>query len=825
MLQDLRFALRSAFRNPGFMAVVVGSLALGIGANTTIFTVVNALFLRPLPVGHSETLVAAFTSDAKNAGGAFFAGQLPTSMPNYRDYRDKTSSFAGLSAYTFANLNLGSGSEPQQVFGQAVTGNFFDVLEVKAAHGRTFLPEDDAKAGASPVVVLSDGLWQRRFGADADVVNRTILLNGRQFTVIGITPPEFKGLQTLGSTDLWVPMSMHNEVLPPFALQFFERRRYLGFNIVGRLKPGVTPGQAQSEVAALAKHLEQEYPVDNEKRTLKLQALTETTVPAAFRDNLVQSGGMLLAATGVVLLIACGNIASLFLARAAARRKEIAIRLSLGAPRWRLIRQLLTESTMLAMLGGLFGILVAYWGRDLLWSFRPPFLPVNAIDLSLDLRVLLFTLALAVATGLLFGLAPAIQASRADLVTAIKTSGEGVGNQRRFLNVSLNLRGLLVVGQVALSLVALIGAGLFLKSLQCAQAIDPGFRSQGLATMGVNIGAQGYTAERGMNFYRESLDRVRALPGVESASWSENIPMFGGAFARSVFPEGQEVSPGQRGIIVPVNGIWTGYFQTMGIPLQLGRDFTEADRDPNAPIVIVNETCAKLFWPGKDPLGRRFKFYGEDFYTTVVGVAKNGKYNFIGEEPQPYIYYPAQQKFIAGGTLVVRMNGDARAALAGMQQEVRRLDAALPLLNPQTMTDVIGANLWAARMGAMLLALFGVLAMALASVGIYGVMSYSVTRRTREIGIRMALGARSEDVSRMVLGEGMVLTALGMCCGIGVALALTRLVAKLLFGVSPTDVPTFAAITTLLAAVALVANYLPARRATHVDPLITLKYE
>jgi putative ABC transport system permease protein len=479
MIQDIRYAIRAAVRNPGFMLVVVGSLALGIGANTTIFTVVNAVFLRPVPVAHPETLVQAFTTDAKNSGG-LLANEMPTSWHNYKDYRDQIKAFDGLAAFTFPfATNLGSGTEPEQINGELVTGNFFDVLGVKAQTGRTFLPDEDKRDGAVPVVVLSDGLWKRRFGGDRNIVNQQVLLNGTSFTVVGVAPEGFLGLIALGAPDCYVPVAMHDRMLTGFSKQFFDTRRFLAWSIVGRLKQGVTLPQADAEMKTMARHLEQAFPNDNDQRGIKLQFLNDSTVPAAARSGLAASGGMLLAATGLVLLIACGNIASLLLARAQARRKEIAIRLSLGAPRWRLIRQLLTESAFLALLGGGLGILVAYWGRDILWSFRPPFLDANALDLSLDPRVLLFTLLLAIVTGVLFGLVPAIQASRADLVSAIKNQTETPGR----VNTWMNLRSALVVAQVALSLVALIGAGLFVRSLQSAQKIDPGFSTRDLAVM------------------------------------------------------------------------------------------------------------------------------------------------------------------------------------------------------------------------------------------------------------------------------------------------------------------------------------------------------
>jgi macrolide transport system ATP-binding/permease protein len=827
MLQDIKYALRAALRNPAFMVVVVGSLALGIGANTMIFTVVNAVFLRPVPVSHPETLVQAFTTDTRNGTGlgGGFGGEMPTSWPNFKDYRDQIKAFDGLAASRFVNMSLGVG-EPEQLAGQLVTGNYFDVLGVKAQVGRTFLPEEDKVDGAVPVVLLSNGLWKRRFGGDRTIVNHQILLNNTQFTVVGVMPEDFRGLTTLGATDCYVPIAMHGPMLTGMAKDFFESRRFLGYSIVGRLKPGVAKTQAEAEMQTLARSLEKAFPGDNEKRSIKLQMLNDSLLPAAARGGLAASGGMLLAATGLVLLIACGNIASLLLARAQSRRKEIAIRLSLGAPRWRLIRQLLTESTLLAVLGGLLGILVANWGRDLLWSFRPPFLAAGSLDLRLDPRVLLFTMALSVITGVLFGLAPAVQASRADLVSAIKNQAEPLSRLNGRVTKWLNLRSALVVTQVALSLIALIGAGLFVRSLRSAQQIDPGFSTRDLAVMGVDLDAQGYTKDRGWAFFRQSLERVRALPGVQSATWAETIPLgFGARIARTVAAEGQENQPGQRGIAVAIGGVWTGYLQTMGISLLQGRDFTDADRDGSHLAVIVNETMARRFWKGDSAIGKRFKFYRDDRFWQVIGVARDGKYNNIGEDPQPYIYYPVQQTYVGAMNVAVRTSGDSRAVLAAMQREVRAMDPALPILNPQTMTDMIDANLWAPRMEAMLLGLFGLLALVLATVGIYGVMSYSVTRRTREIGIRVALGAKTSDVLSMILQEGMMLTLAGVALGVVGSLAVTHYVASLLYGVSATDAPTFAGITLLLALVSLAANYLPARRATLVDPLVTLKYD
>jgi predicted permease len=819
MFQDIRFAIRSAMRNPALTSVIVISLALGIGANTTIFTLINAVFLRPLPVNDPARLAQVFTVMPKST--AFQS----VSLANYRDFRDNVREFSALAAYQFIGANLVGGTEPIGTGGQLVTGNYFQVLGVNAELGRTILPEEDATLGASPVMVMSAGLWKRAFGSDPGVVGRSVTLNGFKFTVIGVMPAAFKGLQTLGNVDFWVPLAMHEQLVTgETARTFYTARNSLVFQVVGRLQPDVTLERAREAMKAMAKRLEERYPVENEGRSVELFRLTESALGVGGRNDLVRSGGLLLAATGLVLLIACGNVASLLLARAMERRKEIAVRLAIGAPRWRLIRQLLAESGVLAVLGGSAGILLASFGRDLLWSFRPTGMRDDFLDLSLEPRVLWFTVALSLVTGIVFGLIPAIQGSRLDLVSAIKSQPETPSRGGRW-TLGLDLRDVLVTGQVAVSLVALIGAGLFLRSFQEAQRLNPGFRTEGLAVMYVNAGAQGYSPQRGMQFFRETVERVRQLPGVQAASWGEAIPQFSGqAVSRRLFPEGRELSQELRSLFVPFNGIWPGYFAAVGVPILKGRDFTDADREGSELVAIVNETTARMYWPGEDVIGKKFKHRLNPQPYTVVGVARDAKYGGLASATLPHLYYPALQYYTPAMALAVRTSGDPQAVLPAVRQVIRELDATMPMPQAFTMAEVLRGNLWTARLGAMLLAVFGLLALTLTTVGVYGVMGYSVTQRTHEIGIRMALGAAHAEVLRMVLRHGLKLTILGVGLGLAAAFGATRLIASLLF-VSPTDGLTFVAISALLAAVALLASLLPARRAARVDPLVALRRE
>ena len=816
--QDLRFGFRMLLKSRAFTAVAILSLALGIGANTTIFTLVNAVFLQPLPVKEPAQLISVFGTDEKNKGNLL--NFMPISYPNYVDYRDQNDVFSGLLAFGGVAMSLSGRGEPEQINGLIVSGNYFDVLGVKAARGRTFLPEEDRTPGTHPVIVISHGLWQRRFGGDPSLVGKTLTLNNQSFTVIGITPESFRGTFAIGAVDFWVPMMMHDQVLTGIFREWFNERRALLFGVVGRLKPGATMEQAQAAMQTVGRRLEQEYPKENEKRNVSLLPLLQSTINPNQRELFVRAGGLLTTIVGLVLLIACANVANLLLARATARRKEIAIRVALGAGRLRIVRQLLTESILLSVLGGALGLLLAYWGRDLLWSFRPPFFNQNALSLDLNGRVLGFTMLLSLLTGVIFGLVPALQSTRSDTVSELKEKSSQINQTRR----RFNLRSLLVVTQVALSLISLIGAGLFLCSLRNAQAINPGFETEKLLVISFDVGAQGYNETRGQEFYRQVQERVETIPGVRSAALATDQP-FGGGFMRSVFIEGQEQPPGGRGILTLVNTVGPKYFETLGTPVLRGRDFKQTDRE-NAPrVVIINEAMARRFWPNEDAVGKRFKFFGDDFLEEVIGIAKNSDVINLGEDPRPVAYLPLLQNYAAAVTLHVRTNGDPAAVLGTVRREVQALDPNLPLVAVATISEVLSQALYGPRMGATLLAIFGLLALVLAAVGIYGVLAYSVSQRTHEIGLRMALGAQTSDVLRLVLGQGMIPVIIGVGIGLVASFALTHLISQLLFGVTAVDPVTFSGTALLLAGVALLASYIPARRATKVDPMIALRHE
>jgi predicted permease len=817
-LQDLKYGARMLLKSPGFTAVAALSLAIGIGANTTIFTLINALLLSPIPVADPGSLVGLFTTDERNQQG--FNRFNGNSKPNFESYRDGSTTFTGMAAYGGIGLSLASGGEPEQIGGEIVSGSYFDLLGVKAALGRTFLPDEDRTPGTHPVVVLSHGLWTRRFGSDPAIINRPITLNGQGFTVVGVAPPGFRGINVLGGPELWVPFMMHPQVLSGFFLENFNDRRALLFNVFGRLKPGVSIDQAQAELTTIGGRLAREFPNENQGRNAALLPLSQAMLNPNIRQVFVLAGGLLMTVVGLVLLIACANVANLLLARASARRREIAIRLALGAGRGRLIRQLLTESVLLSLCGGAAGLLIAYWGRDLLLAVRPQqFLPA-AVDLPLDARVLGFTFGVSILTGLLFGLAPALQASRSDLATELKDRSAQPSGAGRF-----NLRGALVVAQVALSLVALIGAGLFLRSLRNTQRIDPGFETRNVVLAVFDLAAQGYDTTRGREFHRRVIEEVGRVPGVRSAALATNLPIAGGGIGRTVFPEGVDPTDRSAGVFVTVNTVGVGYFDTLDVAIRRGRAFEETDREGTPLVVVANEAMAQRFWPGQDAVGKRFKFFGFDQYCEIVGVAGNTKIFTLGEDPQMIAYMPLLQSYEPALVLHARTAGDATALMEGVRRTVQSLEPTMPITNVQTVADLIDASLWAPRMGAALLAIFALVALVLAAIGLYGVMAYAVSRRTQEFGVRMALGAGRREVLALVLRQAMTLVAGGLGLGLVVALAVTRLITAFLTGVSPTDPLTFASISVLLVAVALAAGYVPARRATRVDPMVALRYE
>ncbi|MCA1615766.1 MAG: ABC transporter permease, partial [Acidobacteria bacterium] len=679
--------------------------------------------------------------------------------------------------------------------------------------------EDDAPGDGQPAVVISHGMWRRRFGGDAAIVGSTLLLDGRAHTVVGVAGESFKGLG-LGepAPEFWTPTGTK----PAGEL---SRRGSRGYGIVGRLKAGVTTEAAQTELRAVFAHLARAYPETNlgtlerphEPRPVAV--VEHTLTGPQGRKGAWMISQLLLAVVGLVLLIACANVANLLLARASARRREIAIRLALGAGRWRLVRQLLTESTALALIGGALGLFIALWTSDLLPSFFPQE-ETAALDFSLDARVLLFTLLLSIVTGLLFGLVPALQSTRPDLIGALKddTAGASHGLSR------FGLRGALVVAQVAISLVLLVSAGLFLRSLRNALNFDPGFDSNNLLLTSLEVKGPGTTREQAQQFYDELLGSVRELPGVKAASLTHVVPLSGGGQRRGIIIEGYEPRPGED-TELNTNVVGPDFFQTMGIPLLAGRTFDGRDRKDAPAVVVVNEEFARRYYPGQDAVGKRLRTDSEGPFMEIVGVARTARYRNLREQPLPFVYIPFSQEHQRDMTLVVRTGGDPLDAVAGVRTAAQGVSKSVPLFNVTTMARHVGASIANDRMVAVLLGIFGGVALLLAVVGIYGVMSYAVARRTHEIGVRMALGAQRSDILNLVIRQGMAPVLVGGALGLAAAFALTRVMSGLLFGVSATDPGTFAGVALLLAGVALLACYIPARRAARVDPLLALRHE
>jgi predicted permease len=791
--------------------VAIASLALGIGANTTVVTMLNAMLLRSLPVREPARLAAIYTIDPRNAG------LLGCSYPNYLEYRDRNPVFSSLLLYAPLAMNLTGHGEAQLLMGAIVSGNYFSTLGVEPAVGRAFRPEEDMSPGANPVAIVSYSLWNRLYAADPRATSRTIRLNGHEFQIVGVAPPSFRGLNSLYSADVWVPLMMYPQVFPTPAL--VNQRRALYFSVVGRLKPGVSMAQAEAAMQAIGRDMERQWPKENQGYRLKLVSAGEAALATKTRKVVVNSGELLMIVSGLVLLIACVNVANLLLARAAERNKEIAVRLALGATRWRLIRQLLAESSVLALAGGLAGLLLARWARDVLWSLRPPMFNFAAFHLEFDTPVLAYTLGISVLAGLLFGLAPALRATRPDLAVDLKErSGRAAPRLGRW-----NLRSILVIEQVAFSLITLVAAALFIRSMRSASQIDPGFDAAHLATIAYNVADQGYSAARGGEFQRAMLDRVAALPSVDGVTLSKDAPLKAPG-ARTVFLRGQENTAAGQGRLTLTNVVWPGYFRTLRIGLERGHDFSKLDTPQSPRVAIVNEAAAAAFWPGEDALGKSLEFGGENLPVEVVGVVHNATYRDFFEPPPAMIYLSMAQYYFPYGTLYIHSRGKPEAALADARREVRKLDRNL-VLQDETVEATIRETLWAQRLSGQLLGVFGVLALVLSTIGIYGVVSYSVERRVREIGIRMALGATAADIQTMVLSEGIRLVAAGVIAGLAVSLGTSHMVKNMLLVVGPRDALTFVLVPSILTLVAVLACWLPARRATWVKPASALREE
>jgi putative ABC transport system permease protein len=809
---DVRYGARVLAKQPGFTLVAVLTLALGIGANTAIFSVVNALLLRPLPYPQPEQLVKVFRVQPDPT-----KGMLPSiwSYPRFELLRDHNQSFAAVASFNQSPYNLTGTDAPERLQMEMVSDGYFALLGVNTIVGRSFTAGDGGTAA-----LLGYGLWQRRFGGGPQVVGKTIELDKQAFTIVGVLPPGFRGQS--GTADVWLPM----RAAPKFVPTILAGPNDHWFQIIARLKDGVTLAQAQADMQRVSAQIEQKYPSPPDTRAGSAKVPVLAPLQAAkVEPALKTSFLLLLAAVGLVLLIACANVANLLLARALARRREFALRAALGASRSRLLRQLITESLMLALVGGALGVLLARWGVALLMNIRPSDTTefwtsyshtFNYFTINLDWRVLSFNFALALATGLLFGLLPALQSSFINVNQALK-EGAGSYGQRRS-----SVRSLLVVGEIAIALVLLGGAGLMINSLLRLQAVKLGFAPENLLTMTV------YERDAQSEFYEQLLARVQAVPGVEAASISRNAPLLG-RYARAVIDIEGRADVKQAG--VGFHNVSPDYFKTLGIALLRGRIFTAQDRVGAPRVALLNQTAAEKFFPGENPIGKRLRPYVRPQYETtekfveIVGVVADVPYGRLEEAIGPDIYVSSLQPTDPTYTLIVRSSVEPSALTAAVRREVLALDRNVPLTAVQTMQERAAEVTSRTRFIALVLGLFAGLALGLAGVGIYGVMAYSVSARTREVGIRMALGAQPADVLRLVLKQGMSLAGIGVAIGLLAALALTRVMQGLLFGVRANDPLTFSAITALLLGVAGLACYVPARRATRVDPLVALRYE
>ncbi len=814
--QDLRYSARLLLKNPGFTLIAIMTLALGIGANTAIFSVVNGVLLRPLAYNEPENIVTLLNN-----------GRGPVSPANYLDFRANSQSFEQMSVAEAWRGTLTNNDRPEIVAGLRMGDGMFDLLGIPPLMGRTFQP-DDFQPGKDHVLVLSHKLWQRAFGGDAKVVGRQITLNNESYSVVGVMPPEFQ-FPPFWSTraEMWAPLDLRPRA---------TSRGGSSLRVFARLKPGVSQQQANAEVETISKQLETAYPGENTGMKVRVDALSEKVV-----GNVRPALLALTVTVCFVLLIACANVACLLLARSAARQKEAALRVALGAGRWRIVRQLLTESLMLSLLGAAVGILLAVWGVD--WvttllsgdstSFSVKLPRLN--EIKLDATALGFTFAVSLVTSVLFGLAPALAASKPDLNQVMKEGSRSLTGGRHRLRESL------VVAEIALALVLLIGAGLLVNSFAKLQAVDPGFNPDNLLTLTVSVnGMPQYVGPAREAFYRQLTDRLSALPGVESASAINHLPLAGDLWGRAVVIEGRPLPPPGQEIPVAYRISRPGYLHTMGISLRAGRDFTERDIADAPDVVIINETLARHQWPSEDPIGKRFTLDDPRSsspaprWRTVVGVIKDVKQDSWVETPDNEIYLPFAQSadFYAGTaghltsmTMVVRTTVAPLSLVSGVKDAVSSLDRNVPISGVVSLDQVVTDTLWQQRFNLQLIGLFAVLAMVLAAIGLYGVMSYSVTQRTHEVGLRMALGAEGRDVIKLMVGQGMKLALAGVGIGLLAAFGLTRLMENLLFDVSATDPLTFAGIALLLTLIALLACWIPARRAAKVDPMIALRCE
>jgi predicted permease len=829
---DVKYGLRMLGKNPGFTFIAVLTLALGIGLNSAIFSLVNAVLFKPLPVERPDELVSVW-----NVGKEEFLTHQPMAFPDYVDLRDHNSTLDSLAAYAMVALALDSGDESEMVIGQIVTENYFQMLGVRAIHGRTFLPEESRLRGANPYVVLPYATWKRRFGGDPAVVNSTLRLNGQVFTVIGVAEEGFEGLIRGFPPELWVPMMMSPALRATATVNAedgapgaatddrLDRRGSRWLWVMGRLKPGTSIEQAGADLAAIGERLREQYPETNKERVVGVLPASDVKFLPGVDKALYATSFVLMGFVGLILLIASANVANMLLARATSRRREIAVRLSLGAGRGRLVRQLFTESLLLAVAGGGVGLLLAVASNRFL-NYVPLELPLPiklGLGLAVDVRVFLFTFAVAVVTAAVFGLAPALAATRTDLVTALKEESRSAAGGRS----SRRLTSALVVAQVAVALVLLIAAGLSIRSAANAHRLDPGFDARNVVQGSFAPELRGYSVEQQEAFFTALVERMRGMPGVESVGLASHVPLTFEINIEQVAVEGREPAERKDWPEVDAGFAGEGYFETLRIPVLRGRTFTELDSREGRRVAVVNEAFAARHFPGEDPVGQRIRIEGQDDYFEIVGMVRNGKYRTLGEDPRPFLWRPVargRRSYLAS-TILIRASGDPNAILAALRAQAREVDEKVPGTGLQTMERATSVSLLFPRVGAALFGLFGVLGVLLAGVGLYGVIAYNAGQRTHEIGIRMALGAGRWEILKLILRRGLVLTGLGIVLGLAGAFAMTGMISALLYGISPTDPLTFIAISLLLLAVAALACYVPARRASRVDPMVALRYE
>jgi len=800
IVRDVSYSLRVLLKNYAFTIVVILTLALGIGANTAIFSFANGILLRPLPYPRSDRL-AVIDETALKRG----IDSMSVSFPNFLDWREQNHVFEDIATYYgTSRFSLSGAGEPVEIRGTYISQGLFEVLRVSPQLGRTFTANED-RPDEDAVVILGHDLWQRNFGGDPQIIGRKIMISNRPRTVVGVMPRGFKFPEV---SELWAPLALTTKT--------FTRTDH-GLNCIARLKDGVGFTEAQTEMTNIAARIEQQNPVTNESLGVKVTSL---------RDNLTgdyrQALLILLGVVGCVLLVACVNVANLMLARATARQKEFALRAALGAGRWRIMRQLLVESLLLAIVGGALGFTLSLWALKLLLHAIPIKLPFW-MNFGLDFRVLGFTAAITLLTGLIFGGIPALQTSRVDLNDALKEGGRGTGGVRT------RTRSLLVVTEIAMSLVLLVGAGLMIQSLLRLQHVNIGLDARNVLTATVIVPRTKYKEdEQRATFYKQLIERVRSLPGVQAASATATLPLSGSNWGRSLTVEGYPVLPVGQAPMIQHTVVTPGYFRTMGIALLAGRDFTDADKKDAPDVTIIDERLAREYWPNDSPIGKRVRFgppEDNEPWHTVIGVVASVRHQRMQEETRKSVYLPHAKIPVNGLSLVARTSSNPKDFIAAIRREVAQLDPDLPVSEVATMEEVVAESIWQPRLYATLFAVFASGALILALIGIYGVMAFLVQTRTHEIGVRMALGASARDVFKLIVGRGMKLTAVGVVVGIGGAIALTRLMHSLLFNTSATDPITFILISVLLSLAAFLACYIPARRAAKVDPLVALRYE